>query len=166
MIDIIIGAGMFFGFLVLLLTALAFGLYLLGAIGLYKMGKNANVEYSWLAFVPFFNFYVVGKIIRKIKLGKITIGKPELFLPLCVVILSLLSSFDSIIASLIALLLWIILFVIMPYNLFKLYRRDKATLYTVISLLIPGAYSVLLFILRNESPVYDEEYSEYDYYNY
>jgi len=157
--------------LFVMLTAFAvLALYLLGAIGLYGMGEKAGVEYSWLAFIPIFNLYVVGKIIRKLRFFGVTIQHPEFFLPLAVIVVSAFSYTPFLVTKLVLSLLLSVLLIFAVYDLIKLYRRERAKLYTVLSILIPVFYTILLFALRNEVPQYEEHdmdsyYDSYDYYN-
>lgn len=148
------------GIIVVVVAVLLVVFYLLGAIGLYGMGKRAGVKHSWLAFIPILNLYVVGKIIRKLKFFGITINRPEIFLPIATVVVSGLSPFDSL--ALVLQILLTVLLIFVQYNLIKLYRREEAGLYTVISVLVPFFYSILLFIFRNETPTYDEDDFDYD----
>lgn len=56
-------------FIILLFSFFAFGigivLYLLQAIGLYKMGEKLQVSNAWLSFIPVANIYALGKIAEK-----------------------------------------------------------------------------------------------------
>lgn len=46
----------------LILLAVGITLYLLRAIAIYKMGKTVGAKAAWLAFIPVFDSYVVGRI--------------------------------------------------------------------------------------------------------
>ena len=42
-------------------------LYILRATGIYKMAKSSEINGAWVAFVPFANVYIFGKIAEKYK---------------------------------------------------------------------------------------------------
>ncbi len=54
------GIILFFEWLFVILIAIA--VYVITAIGLYKIGARNGVKNSWLAFIPILQYYVVGSI--------------------------------------------------------------------------------------------------------
>ena len=56
-----------YGGWLILIAFSALVLWLIRAIGLYKMAKKENDKYAFLAFVPYGGLFVMGRIIRKNK---------------------------------------------------------------------------------------------------
>ncbi|MCK5129417.1 MAG: hypothetical protein KAQ68_06180 [Clostridiales bacterium] len=142
----LLAIGLFGGFLVFLLGAAA---YVLTAIGLYKMAQNQNLENPWLAWIPIAQFYVVGALIKEIKLGSTTIPRMELVLPLGALAVAVLS-WIPFIGTLVA-LAYYALMVYSLYLLFKLYVPNEAVLYTILSAL--GLFAIFIFIIRDKDQV-------------
>lgn len=160
--------GAFVAFLILLVFAFFIVLYFLMAYGLYKMGRNAGVKHSWLAFFPILSYYVMGKILCRLKIGRFTISCPEIVLPIALVVAGNISHLPTGLAFLVLIAVMVIS-ISATYQFFKLYRPEKASLYTVLSTVIPFFFCIFVFMLRNETPQYDDEensYNDYDYYNY
>ncbi len=55
----------FFVIFALILSVVSFVMYLLQAIGIYKMGKNMGLTSPWIAFIPIVNKYAFGRIAEK-----------------------------------------------------------------------------------------------------
>lgn len=55
-------------------AAVCLALYILRAIGIYKMSKTAGIEYPWLCFIPVANSFALGRIAEKYR--KNPIEKP------------------------------------------------------------------------------------------
>lgn len=136
------------GFIVLLVF---FVLYLLGAIGLYKLAKNKGIDYSFLAFIPILQGYIVGVLISKFKVFNFEIPRPEIILPIAPVMASVLSPIPLVGA--LAGVGLIILNVFALNKLFSIYVKDNATLYTVLSVVLPFMLPIFLFSIRNKTPV-------------
>ncbi len=139
--------------LVFILVGIA--LYLLQAVGLYGMGKNADVKHNWVAFIPIVNAYVWGKIIKEIKISKYVLPYPEIVLPVAPFIYGLLFDF-----SMLGPLLLLCLFVLYAagfYRLYSLYRPDSVAIYTIISIVFPFVVPFFFFNLRKESPLSTQE---------
>lgn len=119
-------------------------LWLLYSFGIYKMAKKRDDNLAFLAFIPYFSFYTIGKIVGPIKIYSIEITKPEYLLP--AIILSMYLPFTGTIS--------VILFVII-YNTFlaKIYKRTCYNLYyflTIVSILFPFLQPIILFAIRNK----------------
>jgi len=141
-----------------ILILICLTLYLLQALGLYGMGKNAEAKHNWIAFFPILSMYVVGKIIKKIKIGKYALPYPEIILPATVLACFFLTDLGMI-GALLRLCI-AILYVISFYQLYALYRTNRiAVLYTVISIIIPISGPFFFFKMRKEKPVYKDESS-------
>lgn len=110
-----------------IIILIALVLYLLQAFGLYGMGENAGGEYNWLAFVPPLHTYVIGQILREIKIDKYTLPYPEIILPSSLFACSFFS-YLGIIGNVLLLCVFF-LYVISFYQLYALYRKNAPLFY-------------------------------------
>ena len=126
-------------------------LYLLHAVGLYKMGKTVGAERSWLAFVPVANLYVMGKIVKEVSIAGITLTKLEFVLPAVTVtgiVLSQLPAIGFLAGAAAGVFYYIVL-----YNLYKNFRPASAAPFIIVSILLGFMTSIFVFIMRNDIPV-------------
>ncbi|MDD3303432.1 MAG: hypothetical protein PHP54_00770 [Clostridia bacterium] len=121
-----------------------FVLWLLRAIGLYKMSKKKGDSYAFLAFIPYFCLYIQGKIVGKTRLFGIEIEHTELVLPL--MIISTMLPFGKPIA----LLLFFISYFAILYRLYSLKVPNFAILLLILSILLPFLQPFILFTIRNK----------------
>lgn len=122
--------------------------YILLAVGLYNLGKRQNIEYSWLAWIPVAQLYVMGALIKEMKVGDITIPRLELVLPIAAIVVPMVT------VPFIGWLIGIAYYVFMIYAhylLFKLYVPNEAVLYTILSAL--GLFPIFVFVIRNKEQV-------------
>lgn len=149
------------GGFVFLLFAIIIGivLYLLASIGLYGLAKSENTGNEWLAFIPILNFYIIGKILREIKIGGYTIPMLELVLPLASIAVPIAGNIlgiAPILGTLVEALLYLaylVFSILVMYNFFKRYKGDQATLMTVVSVVLFFMWPIYLFNLRNSKPL-------------
>lgn len=128
----------------LLLTS-SFVLWLLKAIGLYKMAKRNNDDLAFLAFIPYACLYTHGKIVGKTTLFGLEIDHPEYLLPLLT--LALFLPFGKAIAS-------ILLIVFYFGILFRIYQKQTskfALLLLLLSLILPISIPFIIFFIRNNN---------------
>ena len=134
------------------MSAIGIAAYILTAIGLSRLGEKQNIPNSWLAWVPIAQFYVIGAIIKEVKISTFTIPRMELVLPLGAVAVSIL--------FMIPVLGWLIclcyyaLAIYSLYLLFKLYVPNEAILYTILSAI--GLFAIFIFIIREKDQVVTE----------
>lgn len=147
------------GLVSLLFFIIGIGLYILFAVGLYGLAQTEKIENPWFAFVPILQMYIVGKILKEIKISNFTIPQLELVLPiapLAVMIGSAILDVIPLIGPLLGLLLNIILLafsIIVMYHFYRRYRGDQATFMTVLSVVLFFMGPVYVFNLRNERPI-------------
>src|SRR5665647_3864927 len=91
--------------------------YIIGSIGLMKIAQNKGIDDAWLAWIPFVNLYILGKIVDNFDLGSANINKLELVLPL-VAIASGGIAFIPIIGQMLSLAI----FVLYIFTFIKLYK--------------------------------------------
>lgn len=123
---------------IFLLIAIAIGiaLYVIFSLALYKMAINAKLENPWLAWIPFFNLYIIAKLIKSLKIGTYLIPNLEVVLPMASAITFVLS-YTPILKILLSPLVSIANFVLVLFalnKLYKMYKPDNAVLYTVLSI--------------------------------
>jgi hypothetical protein len=142
----------FLGSFFLLILFLALASYVLAAIGLYTMAKNRDIENAWIAWIPVVQLYIIGRLIGTLYIGSYEVPQPELVLPGLAVAGSVLSNV-RLIGGLIGIVSLVVnLFAL--HKLYTIYRPNQATLYLVVSILLPFMGPVFLFIMRNDEPVY------------
>lgn len=134
-------------------------LYVLFAIGLYGLAKTENTGNEWFAFVPILQFYIVGKILKEVKISTYTVPQLELVLPLAPIAVLIAVSILGIIpliGGLLGLILNIalaIFSIIVTFNFFKRYKGEKATLMTVLSVILFFMGPIYVFNLKNAKPL-------------
>jgi hypothetical protein len=129
-------------------------LYVIQAFGLYEMAKRAGLENSWLAFVPIANYFIMGKLIKEIKISQYVIPTAEIVLPVALVVLFALGR-----VSVIGNLVWLCVFLLYLaayYNLYSLYRPKDAVMFTVFSIFVVTV-PFFIFIMRKDPMVTAEQ---------
>ena len=151
--NIIAGGFALLGITFLILAAL---FYFLTSYGLYKLAKNRNISLAFLAFIPFFQLYIVGLLIdQKIKIGKASIPYAHLILPIAPILISCLIGSGLYTISNIA---FYILNAFAVYNLYQKYMRNNQVAMTLLSVLLPITYPFIIFSIRNNQ-VIETEYN-------
>ncbi len=131
------------GGILILIVFSAFALWLIKAIGLYKMAKNKDDKFAFLAFVPYGSSFVMGRIVGKTKLFKIEIDYPEYLLPALIITMMLPVS------SSLSTILFVFFYYGLLYKLYKLKWKGFALVALFISLFVPVFQPIFLFFLRN-----------------
>lgn len=124
-----------------------FTLWLLRAIGLYKMARKKGDKYAFLAFIPYFCLYTQGKIIGKTTLFGIRVEHTELILPL--LIISCMLPFSKPIS----LILLLTCYLATLYKIYKLKSPSFATILLLLSIILPIVQPFILFFIRNKEDV-------------
>lgn len=144
-----------FAAVIFLLVAITF--YILQSIGFMKLAKRNDIKHSWLAFVPFANAYICGKVAFEDKVKTFTL----LVLKIVSTIISL-SYYSNLVLSYINnntanissntnifSLAYIIFLLYASYQIFKKYS-EKALIMLVFSILSCGLLiPIFLFAIRN-----------------
>ncbi|QAA33514.1 hypothetical protein C1I91_18710 [Clostridium manihotivorum] len=122
-----------FGLFYLLFTGvISIVLYIILAYSLYKMAVRQGLENSWIAWIPIAQLYILGKLIRTVQVFDWEIPSAEVILPVAGIIV-LIFNHVHFLGGLLSLANYIL--VLFALNkLYKLYRPEKATLYTVLSI--------------------------------
>jgi len=124
--------------------------YVLKSYGLYKLAVARNIEYSWLAWIPCGDLYIIGKLIGKLSIASYEIPMIEIVLPAASIISSAFSG-----VTLIGPLLVIanlILFFFALYKLYKIYVSDKAELWLILSIIFAFLIPIFIFLIKDNRP--------------
>lgn len=134
-------------------AVLGIAAYILTALGLYKIAQKQGEPNAWLAWIPIAQLYIIGKIIKEVKIGTLVIPRMELILPLAPIAISIVGAIPFIGAVIAGLagLAYYALFIYTLYLLFNKYVPDQAVLYTVLSAI--GLFAIFIFIIRDKEPV-------------
>ncbi len=143
-----------FGTFFLVIILIGIGSYVLTAYGLFTMANIRNIENAWVAWIPVAQLYILGRLIKTLDIAGYEIPQIELALPVIAVagtifsavpVIGTLASIASVIVGLFAL-----------HKLYTIYRPDQATLYIILSIVLPFMGPVFIFLMRNDSLVYEE----------
>lgn len=142
----------FLGAFLFIFVIIAIVMYVLLSLGLYKLAQNAGIENPWLAWIPIANFYILGKLVKKVNLGSLEIPSLEIVLPVASIATMVLANIPFI--GWLINLAYLVLLIVTLHKLFKIYRPEQATLWTVLSVLLAGIGmpGILIFVMRNDSP--------------
>lgn len=121
-----------FGALIFLFALIGIVLYFLFAYALYKMALNAGLENPWMAWIPILQWYILGKLIKSLKISTYQIPSIELVLPAATLIVMALNKV-AVLGSLLSLANYILLLFALN-KIYKMYKPEQATLYTVLSI--------------------------------
>lgn len=134
--------GLFF----LLFAIIGIGLYVIFSFSLYKMAVKQNLENSWIAWIPIAQCYILGKLIKTLKIFNYEIPQIEIVLPAASLIVLVFSRIE-ILGNLLSLANYILMLFALN-KLYKRYKPENAVLYTVLSIFgIPVPF--IFLSLRN-----------------
>lgn len=148
------------GLIILVIAGIVgLGFYILKGYGLYKMAQRRGIENPWLAFIPVAQEYIIGALLGDTEIKGVRFNA-ALVLPIGAVVIPIAASILSLIPGLGGLLqfalyvVWLIVYTIVLFRIFNIYKPESATLYTVLSVIFSGiAMPIIFFSLRNTDPV-------------
>lgn len=143
-----LAAAALIGTIIGVLILIAF--YVFFSLALYKLAQKRGLEMPWLAWIPIAQMYILGLMVKKVKISTFEIPSLEIVLPVAMLAFILLRGI-VVIGFLITIAYYALLLITL-YNLYKQYVPEKATMYTVLSILgvtIP----FFLYGLRDKEPV-------------
>ncbi len=129
-------------------------IYVLTALGLYKLAQKQNFENAWLAWIPFIQYYIIGKIVGEAKFGTaFTVPKLELILPLAPIAIWVVTiiPYLGLLIAVLAAIAYAVLFIYSLYLLYMKYVPEQAMLYTILSAL--SLYWIFIFVIRDKDQV-------------
>ncbi|MCR6109749.1 hypothetical protein HXA35_05270 [Bacillus sp. A301a_S52] len=141
--------------LLLIKLFIVVGMYTLGSLGLQRLLERENYKKSWIAFIPFVQFYCLGILLKDRKLYEW-----ERPLPTILVVTSLLNtlpfffidSYNDTYTQLFYLVLPMLFLMAVVIVSFRIYQKytQSALIYTILTILSLGMlFPLLLFTLRN-----------------
>lgn len=136
--------------------------FILEGIGLFKIAKENNIKNSWLAWIPFGQSYLLGKIIGDKVWG---LGSASWILLLGQILLAFLPLFFNL--TLTFLIIYSVLALIYYFyfqsalnTLYKMQDPDKSILYLLLGFLFPFLIPIWIFVLRNKREPYYKNYHQ------
>lgn len=169
-----------YGIILLVMLAVALVMYILQSIAYYTIAKRRGIHNAWLAWIPVGNVWIIGSIsdqYQYVKKGKIrnfrkwligldlavAAGAFLMYVPYIIMILSAGLDATGLITLALALLVVLMAFAMSAasivytvflymaiYDLFESCTQDRAVLYLLLSLFVPCAATILLFICRKK----------------
>ena len=67
-------------------------LYIFFAFSLYSLAKSRNVDMPWLAWIPIAQMYIIGKLVKSIRISNVEIPSLEIVSPVAMLAYILLNS--------------------------------------------------------------------------
>lgn len=122
--------------------------YAVCAYSLFVIGKRNNVKNSWLAFVPVFQYYIIGSICEEYQLLGVRIKRLEW--TMCgLALIQILARFSTVQgAGIIGLAVGIIIALIM-HKFFYLFSPEKAFIYALICVFGRLPLAIVLFLIKD-----------------
>lgn len=120
-------------------------LWLIRSIGIYTMARKRNDELAFLAFVPYFCFYTMGKIIKETNLYGIKINRAEFILP------ALIISMSFPFAAPISITLFVLVYNAILYRIYQEQCPNFSIILVILSVILPFVVPFILFFIRNGS---------------
>ncbi|MBP7176464.1 MAG: hypothetical protein KBA53_09695 [Thermoclostridium sp.] len=118
--------------------------YIFFAFSLFKLAQKRGLDMPWLAWIPIAQFYLIGKMVKTVKISTFEVPSLEIVLPVAMLANVILGSIPVI--GFIINLAAIALMLLSLFNLYKQYVPEQAVLYTVLSILgIPVPFFFLKF---------------------
>jgi hypothetical protein len=120
------------GVILIFVAIIGIVFYVIYSYALYKMAVKQGLENSWLAFIPIAQNYIIGRLIKTLKVFDFEIPKIEIVLPVASIVVLVFSQVDFL-GGLLSLANFILTLFALN-KLYKLYKPENATLYTVLSI--------------------------------
>lgn len=119
------------GILLFVIAIIVIVLYFIYSYSLYKMAVKQGLENPWLAFIPIAQNYILGKLIKNLKVFDYEIPRIEMVLPVAAIVVLIFNQVDFL-GGLLSLANFILMLFVLN-KLYKMYKPENATLYTVLS---------------------------------
>ena len=120
------------GVLIFIFAIVGIVLYVIYSYSLYKMAVKQGLENPWIAFIPIAQSYILGKLIKDLKVFNFEIPRIEIALPAASLVVLLLNQVD-ILGGLLSLANFILMLFALN-KLYNMYKPVNATLYTILSI--------------------------------
>lgn len=120
------------GVLLIFVAIIGIVFYVIYSYALYKMAVKQGLENSWLAFIPIAQSYIIGRLIKTLKVFNFEIPRIEIVLLVAALVVLVFSQVE-VLGGLLSLANFILMLFALN-KLYKLYKPENATLYTVLSI--------------------------------
>ncbi|HEY8420813.1 MAG TPA: hypothetical protein VIL05_03625 [Thermoclostridium sp.] len=135
---------------VIIAAIIGIAFYVFYSYTLYRLAQRRNMEMPWLAWIPIAQMYVIGKLVKSVKISNFEIPSLEIVLPVAMLAYILLNGIPFL--GLIISLAYVILLLLSLYNLYMQYVPENAVVYTILSIfIIPVPFFILK--LSNMEPI-------------
>jgi len=124
-------------------------LYIVFSYSLYIMVKKREMPNPWMAWIPFVNFYCIGKMVGPLTIFKLSLTNTEIILPLAFALFIGLAYIPLVgfILSASGLLVLVVAF----NKLYQHFDSENAFVLTILTAILPVlATPVIMFIYRNK----------------
>ena len=106
--------------------------YVFFAFSLSRLAQSRNVDMPWLAWIPIAQMYIIGKLVKSVKVSNFEIPSLEIVLPAAMLVFVLLRGI-TVLGFLITIAFYALLLLSL-YNLYKQYLPENAVAYTILSI--------------------------------
>jgi hypothetical protein len=141
-------------FIALIFTLIVFAIliafYVILSLALYQMAKNANLENPWLAWIPYLDLYIIGKLIKSLKISTYQIPSIEVVLPVASGI-TFVAGYIPVLGTIVAIANFVLILFALN-KLYKMYKPESAVLFTVLSIFVVPVPFIFQSI-KNNTPV-------------
>lgn len=141
--------GIFHGVFSIIAGLIGLIFYILTAVGLHKMAKDKGIHFAWLAWIPVFQIYLVGKLDDDKVLGIPAAGIILLIFPIITALSEFFFGLGFITGIITA--FGYIFEIAAYYKLMHIYT-NHAILYTVSGVICPALMGLWIFLHRNSTP--------------
>ncbi|MEG0872769.1 MAG: hypothetical protein RSE00_02155 [Clostridia bacterium] len=119
-------------------------LWLIRAIGLYKMAKSKGNKLAFISFIPYFCLYIEGIIVGPTKIAGIEIEKTEFLLPF----IALSTMFPY--TKGLSIVLLIFFYYCILYKIYQSRTPNFAIIFLILSIIFPILQPFFIFSIRNK----------------
>lgn len=138
-------------------------LYLGMAFSLYSIAKHNNIKNPWIAFIPFFQYYIIGSLCEEYVLLGVKITKLQWFMVL-LAFLQVVTTFGNFTSFVVSILLNILIALIL-HKFFYLFDPSKALIYAGISIFGRLPLVIVLFLIKDRPIVMSAGAYQYPFAN-
>jgi hypothetical protein len=128
------------------IVAVAF--YVFFAFTLYRLAQKRNMEMPWLAWIPIAQMYVIGKMVKSVRISNFEIPALEIVLPVAMLAYLLFNGIP--VLGLIITLAYFALILLSLYNLYRQYVPENAVVYTILSIFVVPVPFLFMKLAKTE----------------
>jgi len=145
-----------FAGMILVMSAVGIVCYIVAALGLYKICKDAGDEYAWMAWVPFLHIHCIGYVVGEYQFFKKTV--PNLQWSIFLLYAASVVSALPLIGWLVGLAAMVAFYFIL-HKFYYILNAQRAAMYLVLSIILPFTMPFFIFAERNTALGSAEDYN-------